>query len=85
MGYDNYTQTFYANKEFLLNCVDYLVGEQGFIASRSRDVKLRKLDVMKVKEQRTLFQLLNMLIPSGIILLAGAVIIIVRKKKYKKK
>lgn len=84
MGYDNYTQTFYANKEFLLNCVDYLVGEKGFIASRSRDVKLRKLDVMKVKEQRTLYQLVNMLVPSGIILLAGAVIIIIRRKKYKR-
>ena len=84
MGYDNYTQTFYANKEFLLNCVDYLVGERGFIASRSRDIKLRKLDVMKVKEQRTAYQLLNLLLPSGIILLAGAVIIIIRRRKYRK-
>lgn len=84
MGYDNYTQTFYANKEFLLNCVDYLVGERGFIASRSRDIKLRKLDVMKVKEQRTGYQLLNLLLPSGLILLAGGVIFYVRRKMYRK-
>lgn len=84
LGYDNYTQTMYANKEFLLNCVDYLLGEKGFMASRSRDIKLRKLNVMKVKEQRLQYQLINLLIPSGLIIVAGIVIIVVRRKKYKK-
>lgn len=85
LGYDNYTQTMYANKEFLLNCADYLVGENGFIASRSRDIKIRKLNGMKVREERTKYQLINLLVPSGIILLAGAAIILLRRKQYKKK
>lgn len=85
LGYDFYTETMYANKELLLNCIDYLVGEDGLIASRSRNIKIRKLDVMKVKEERTAYQLINLLIPSGIIVLAGIVIIIIRRKQYRKK
>lgn len=85
LGYDFYTETMYANKELLLNCIDYLVGEEGSIASRSRNIKIRKLDVMKVKEDRTGYQLLNLLLPSGIIILAGIVIIIIRRKQYRKK
>ncbi len=85
LGYDFYTETMYANKELLLNCIDYLVGEEGSIASRSRSIKIRKLDVMKVKENRTGYQLLNIILPSGLIILAGIVIIIIRRKQYRKK
>ncbi|MBQ9865199.1 MAG: gliding motility-associated ABC transporter substrate-binding protein GldG [Bacteroidales bacterium] len=85
LGYDFYTEAMYANKELLLNCVDYLVGDDGAIASRSRDIKIRKLNVMKLKEERTKYQLINILLPSGIILLAGIAIIIIRRKQYRKK
>ncbi|MCQ2274337.1 MAG: gliding motility-associated ABC transporter substrate-binding protein GldG [Bacteroidales bacterium] len=85
LGYDFYTETMYANKELMLNCIDYLVGEEGSIASRSRNIKIRKLDVMKVKEDRIGYQLINILIPSGIIILAGIVIVIIRRKQYRKK
>lgn len=74
----------YANKELLLNCIDYLVGDEGSIASRSRDIKIRKLNVMKMKEDRLGYQLLNILLPSGIIIIAGIVIVILRRRKYRK-
>ena len=85
LGYDFYTETMYANKELLLNCIDYLVGEEGSIASRSRDIKIRKLNVMKIKEDGTQYKLLNILLPSGIIILAGIVILIIRRKQYVRK
>lgn len=85
LGYDFYTETMYANKSFLLNCVDYLVGEKGYMASRSRDIKLRKLNVMKVKEDRLGYQIINVVLPSVIIIIAGIVIVIVRRKQYRKK
>ena len=83
LGYDFYTETMYANKELLLNCVDYLVGEDGSIASRSRNIKIRKLNVMKVKEERTQYQLLNILLPVGIVVVAGVVIVLLRRRKYR--
>ena len=85
LGYDFYTEMMYANKELLLNCIDYLVGEEGAIASRSRDIKIRKLNVMKIKEEGTRYKLINILLPTGLIVLAGVVIIFVRRNKYRKK
>lgn len=85
LGYDFYTETMYANKELLLNSIDYLVGEDGSISSRSRNIKIRKLNVMKVKEDRLNYQLLNLVIPVGLIVLAGVTIVIVRRKQYRRK
>ena len=82
VGYDYYTQTLYANKEFLLGCVNYLVGDDGLMASRSRNIVLRKLNVVKITEQRTRYQIINVVLPVVLLALAGAVVIIVRKKKY---
>lgn len=84
MGYDNYTNTLYANKEFILNAANYLTGDEGFMSSRSREIKLRKMDAMKIQSNRTKYQLLNVLLPSAIILAAGAVILFLRKRKWKK-
>ena len=84
VGYDFYTQTQYANKELLLNAVNYLVGDEGLMASRSRNIKLRKLDVMKVKEERTKYQIINVALPVALLAIGGGVIAIVRRKKYRK-
>ena len=84
MGYDFYTQTQYANKELLLNAVNYLVGDEGLMASRSRNIKLRKLDVMKVKEDRGKYQVINVVLPVALLAVAGGIITIARRKKYRK-
>ena len=84
LGYDYYTQTLYANKDFLLNAVNYMVGDEGMMASRARSIRLRKLDVMKAHEQRTLYQLINIAIPLGLLALAGGIIVIVRRNRYSK-
>ena len=84
VGYDSYTETLYANKELLLNAVNYLVGDEGLMDSRSRSVTLRKLDANKVNERRSFYQVINILVPLLILGLAGAVITIVRRNKYRK-
>ena len=85
LGYDYYTQTLYANKDLILNAVNYLVGDDGLMASRSRNITLRKLDVVKVREQRTRYQILNVVLPVVILAIAGLAITLIRKKKYNKK
>ncbi|MBR4506203.1 MAG: gliding motility-associated ABC transporter substrate-binding protein GldG [Bacteroidales bacterium] len=82
LGYDYYTQTQYANKDFIVGAINYLVGDEGLMASRSRSVKLRKLDVRKVQDERTKYQVINVVVPLVLLTLAGGVITIVRKKKY---
>lgn len=85
VGYDYYTQTLYANKDLILNAVNYLAGDDGLMASRSRNITLRKLDVVKVREQRTKYQVLNVVLPVVILAVAGLAITLIRRKKYSKK
>lgn len=83
LGYDYYTRTMYANKQFLMNAIDYLAGNEEALSVRSRDVKLRKLNPIKVKEQRALYQWLNVLAPVVIVLIGGGVYLFCRNRKVK--
>lgn len=84
LGYDYYTQTMYANKEFILNAINYLAGDEQLLETRMRDITLRKLNVMKVKERRTSYQILNVVIPVILVIVAGVVIVMLRKRRFQK-
>ncbi len=84
VGYDSYTRTLYANKELLLNAVNYLVGDEGLMDSRSRSITLRKLDEGKTRERRSFYQIINIIMPLLLLGVAAAAITITRKKKYSK-
>ena len=82
MGTQQFENYQFANREFLLNCMDYLVGDAGILETRSKDLTLRLLDKNKIQEEKTIWQFLNIVIPILIILLHGGVIQWQRKKKY---
>ncbi|MBI3509144.1 MAG: gliding motility-associated ABC transporter substrate-binding protein GldG [Bacteroidetes bacterium] len=85
LGYDlmNYhNPVLYANKTFLLNCVNYLCDDKGMLALRSREVTLRLLDRGKIKDHRLKWQLINTLAPVFIIILIGLYRAWMRKQKY---
>ena len=85
LGFDQYTGNTYANKEFIENCISYLVDGEGLIDIRSRELKIRLLDTTKIAQERTKWQLINTLIPIALIIALGFVMAIVRKRKYNKK
>lgn len=82
LGYDRYEKRQYANKEFLLNAIDYLVEEDDMITIRSRELKLRLLDKNKVNEERSFWQILNTLLPVLVLIVFGLIRSYLRKKKY---
>ncbi|MBC8155378.1 MAG: gliding motility-associated ABC transporter substrate-binding protein GldG, partial [Bacteroidetes bacterium] len=82
LGYDRYTRTQFANKDFVLNALDYLVDPDGVIAARTRTVALRPLDKIRINEERTGWQLLNLLGPLVLISAVGGVWQVLRKRKY---
>jgi ABC-2 type transport system permease protein len=84
LGFDKYTNQMYGNKNFILNCINYLCDDSGIISVRSRELTLRLLDKEKIKAQRWQWQLLNIALPIGIILLFGVMQFFVRKRKYAK-
>ena len=85
LGYDQYTGNTYANKEFIENCISYLVDGEGLIDIRSRELKVRLLDMTKVDHERTKWQLINTLVPIAAIIALGFVMSLIRKRKYNKK
>ncbi len=82
LGYDQYTQNTYGNKEFIENAISYLVDGEGLIDIRSREFKIRLLDPQKITTQRLRWQLVNIFIPVGIVVIFGIVMALIRKKKY---
>ncbi len=72
----------FANREFFLNCVDYMVGTSGIFALRNKDFTLRLLDKKKVEDQKTTWQLINIVLPVIIIILFGLMYQWNRKRKF---
>ncbi|HEX6914564.1 MAG TPA: gliding motility-associated ABC transporter substrate-binding protein GldG [Chitinophagaceae bacterium] len=77
--YENYR---FANREFFLNCVDYLVSNSGIFESRNKEFTLRLLDKAKVESDRNKWQAINIGLPVVIVLLAGLLLQWQRKRKY---
>lgn len=82
LGYDQYTTNTYGNKEFIENAISYLVDGEGLIDIRSREFKIRLLDPEKKNSQRVRWQLVNVLAPTGIVILFGIFMAWIRKRKY---
>jgi gliding-associated putative ABC transporter substrate-binding component GldG len=82
MGYNQFTQVQHANKDFLLNCIEYLVNPKGVLEARSKDIALRLLDPKKVEQEKSTWQLVTVVVPV-LIVLAGALLYqVLRKRKY---
>ncbi|MBQ4399569.1 MAG: gliding motility-associated ABC transporter substrate-binding protein GldG [Bacteroidales bacterium] len=85
LGFDQFTQITYANKEFIENCISYLVDGEGLVDIRSRELKVRLLDPTKVSKQRVTWQVVNTLVPIALIVILGFVMSLIRKVKYSRK
>lgn len=72
----------FANREFFLNCIDYLVSNNGLFESRNKTIVLRLLDKEKITAQKTTWQFLNILTPLILLVITGGIIQWRRKKKY---
>lgn len=82
LGYDRFTNQTFGNKELVMNMVRYLNDDEGLMNLRSRDFKLRLLDRKAILQSRLKWQLINMLIPSAILVIGGFVWLYVRRRKY---
>lgn len=95
MGWNKYTyreyqnQTEYgkafvpvANREFLLNCVEYLVNNPAISETRNKDIVLRLLDGKKIEAQKSTWQFINIALPVLLVILAGWIYQQIRKRKY---
>ena len=95
MGWNKYTYLEYvlgrdagkffipvANKDFLLNTVEYLISNPEISETRNKEITLRLLDANQVKEEKTKWQFVNIGLPVLLIVLFGWLWQLWRKKKY---
>jgi gliding-associated putative ABC transporter substrate-binding component GldG len=82
LGFDKWTNQMYANKEFLMNCVNYLLDDTGLINIRSKEVDLPLLDKEKVYENYTYTQFITIGLPLLLLLLFGLAVTYLRKRQF---
>lgn len=85
LGYDKWTNYMYANKEFILNCINYLLDDNGLINIRNKEVRLPILDKEKVYTNYTTTQIITVGAPMLLLLFFGIAFTYIRKSKYSKK
>ena len=82
LGQDKYTGQVFGNRDFLINCLNYLVDNNGIMELRSRELKLRLLNTSKIKTERLKWQIINITAPIIIVVLAGILYSYFRRKNY---
>ena len=82
MGMHQFNKYQYANKDFFLNCIEYLTNPTGILEARSKDYTLRLLDSTKVEESRGYWQFINIGIPVLLVTMLGLLFVWLRKRKY---
>lgn len=82
MGMQQYENYQFANQEFFMNAVDYLVNPNGILESRNKDFTLRLLDKQKIASQKSLWQFINIALPVLLVALFGFLYQMKRKRDF---
>lgn len=85
LGEDPLARTTYANKQFLENLLQYLTDPEGIIATRTKVLQIRPLNKVKVAEEKSIWQLINLGIPVLFLGLMGGVIGLLRVKRFSRR
>ncbi|HMS98606.1 MAG TPA: gliding motility-associated ABC transporter substrate-binding protein GldG [Saprospiraceae bacterium] len=83
IGFNKWEIKYYkGNKDLILNTIEYLLDEDGVLSARSKELKLRLLDKVKAKKEKTKWQLINIVLPLLFLALSGLIYTYWRRKKY---
>ncbi len=81
-GYDPFLQQHFANPDFVANALAYMLEDQGMINARSKTMKLRLVDSIKVKEDKLYWQCINVGGPMILLIVLGFIGHMLRKRRY---
>jgi gliding-associated putative ABC transporter substrate-binding component GldG len=74
----------YANKEFLLNSLGYLTNNAGIMEARNKELTLRLLDAEKIKQNKSVWQAICVIVPVLLILLFWVIFQFIRQRKFER-
>lgn len=71
-----------SNRDFFLNCLEYMVNSPAVSESRNKEIVLRLLDATALKENRNSWVMINLVVPVVLVILCGMIFQYVRRRKY---
>ena len=83
LGFDRYSHQTYGNREFLMNLINYLAGDERILELRNRQVMLRLLDKARIKREKIKWKIINVMLPLAVILGAAILVQGLRRRKYR--
>lgn len=84
IDFDRFRQQSLSNKEFFLHLMATLTEEDGLITARNRQITLRPLDTIRLKEERLFWQVLNVTLPVVLSVVAGLGFLFIRRRRFAK-
>jgi len=86
LGYNKWERrTYKSNETFILNAIEYLINTDNILAARSKEVRLRMIDRVKARTEKTKWRLINIVLPLLLLIGFGLVYRQIRKYKYASK
>ncbi len=82
LGYNPYEQYVFDNKNFILNCIDYLIGDGSIVEARTKKLKLRLMNMPKVEQEKAYWQVFNLAGPLILLFVFGGLYNYARARKY---
>ncbi|MCA6073853.1 gliding motility-associated ABC transporter substrate-binding protein GldG [Fulvivirga sedimenti] len=82
LGYDPFEQTTFGNEDLLMNALHFMIDEKGLITARNKEIEIRPLDKVKIANERTYWQIINLIVPVLILIIFGIVRSYWRKRKF---
>jgi ABC-2 type transport system permease protein len=82
LGFEPFSRRNFANQEFLINALAYLLEEDGIITAKAKEIKIRPLDKIKVEKSRVQWQAFNLILPVVLVIWYGVFRYFWRKRKF---
>jgi gliding-associated putative ABC transporter substrate-binding component GldG len=83
VGYNYFENKIYnGNLELVINTIEYMTGGANLLASKSKVIKLRRLDEVKAQNGSSKWQLINLVLPLVFLVIFGYLFNLWRRKKY---
>jgi ABC-2 type transport system permease protein len=84
MGFDTYTKQTYANKSFIVNCINYMLDGSLLLDLRAKTVKLRLLDKQRIETEKSKWIGITLGLPTILVILCAVGFTVYRRWRYKK-
>ncbi len=83
IGYNKWERKYYkGNKDFVINMIEYMLDDGSILESRSKEIKLRLLDAVKTKDEKTKWQFINVGLPVVLLAIFGVIYHYIRRRRF---